>query len=41
MAESVKVHHCGITVSNLERAVEWYSTAFETQTGADFGGFRA
>ena len=33
MAESVRVHHCGITVSNLERAVDWYSTAFGLKPG--------
>ena len=33
MAESIKVHHCGITVSNLEEAVEWYSTAFGLKPG--------
>ena len=33
MPESVVFHHVGITVSNLERAVEWYRTAFGLEPG--------
>ena len=33
MAEKVLVHHVGITVSNLERAVDWYRTAFGLEPG--------
>jgi len=31
--EKVVFHHVGITVSNLERAVKWYSTAFGLEPG--------
>ena len=33
MVTDVTVHHVGITVSNLERAVEWYRTAFGLEPG--------
>ncbi|MDA0339153.1 MAG: VOC family protein [Proteobacteria bacterium] len=33
MAIPVAFHHVGITVSNLERAVEWYRTAFGLEPG--------
>jgi len=33
MVTEVNVHHVGITVSNLERAVEWYRTAFGLAPG--------
>ena len=33
MVADVSFHHVGITVSNLERAVEWYRTAFGLEPG--------
>lgn len=33
MVTDVSFHHVGITVSNLERAVEWYRTAFGLEPG--------